>query len=81
MTDMRKQEELTRLVGRHWYHLVFTLRCKDTDVTPPSLSMKYTINTANARRIIDKDRKDLERERIRVINNKLETHKDDKRIV
>ncbi|KAI0232255.1 hypothetical protein LSAT2_017403, partial [Lamellibrachia satsuma] len=36
------------------------------------------INTTNARRIVDKARKDLVRERIRVINNKLDAFKEKK---
>ena len=66
---------MTRKVSRHRNHLVFTLRCKDINVTPPSLSLKCPINTTNARRIVDKARKDLVRERIRVINNKLDAFK------
>ena len=74
--DLRKLEDLTRKVSRHRNHLVFTLRCKDINVTPPSL--KCPINTTNARRIVDKARKDLVRERIRVINNKLDEFKEKK---
>ena len=76
--DVRKLEDLTRKVSRHRNHLVFTLRCKDINVTPPSLSLKCPINTTNARRIVDKARKDLVRERIRVINNKLDAFKEKK---
>ena len=76
--DVRKLEELTRKVSRHRNHLVFTLRCKDINVAPPSLSLKCPINTTNARRIVDKARKDLVRERIRVINNKLDAFKEKK---
>ena len=61
--DVRKLEDLTRTVSRHRNHLVFTLRCKDINVTPPSLSLKCPINTTNARRIVDKARNDLVRER------------------
>ena len=54
---------------------MFTLRCKDINVAPPSLSLKCPINTANASRIVDKAKKELVRERIRVTNNKLDTLK------
>ena len=60
--DARKLEDLTRKVSRHRNHLVFTLRCKDINVTPPSLSLKCPINTTHARRMVDKLRKDLVRE-------------------
>ena len=56
----------------------FALRCKDINVTPPSLRLKCPINTTNARRIVDKTRKDLVRERIRVINHKLDAFKQKK---
>ena len=71
----RSMDKNDRKVSRHRNHLVFTLRCKDINVTPPSLSLKCPINTTNARRIVDKARKDLVRERIRVINNKLDAFK------
>ena len=62
MKDVRKLEDPTRKVSRHRNDLV--LRCKDTEVTRPCLSRKCPINTTNARRIVDKARKDLVRERV-----------------
>ena len=76
----RREEtrRLTRTVSRHRNPLVFTLRCKDINVTPAGLSLKCPINTTNARRIVDKAMNDLVRERIRVINNKLDVFKEKK---
>ena len=53
-------------------HRVFTLRCRDKGLTPPSLRLKCPINTQKARDIVKKAEKELLRERIRVIGNKLE---------
>ena len=51
---------------------MFTLRCRDKGLTPPSLRLKCPINTQRAREIVRKAEKELLRERLRVINNKLE---------
>jgi hypothetical protein len=69
--NIRDYENTVRKISRQRNHLVFTLRCRDEDITPTSLKLKCPINTSNARDIIKKAQKDLLRERIRVINNKL----------
>ena len=58
-------------IARHRNHFVFSLRCRDDGITPPSLKIKCGMKTQNGRDIIKKDEKDLIRERIRLINNKL----------
>ena len=50
---------------------MYSLRCKELGLTPPSLKLKCPIYTAKAHGIIAKAQKDLLRERIRNINNKL----------
>ena len=68
---IRDYENNVRKISRHRNHLVFSLRCRDEGLTPPSLQLKCPINTSKARDIIQKAKRDLLRERIRVINNKL----------
>ena len=72
---------MTGLIARHRNHLVFTLRCKETGITPPSLNLKCPINTQKARRIVDKAKKDLVRERVRIIINKLSYYKEQQKSI
>ena len=72
---VRDYETIERKIARHRNHLVYTLRCKDENVIPPSLKIKSPINTSRARDIVNKAQKALVRERIRVINNKLDNLK------
>jgi hypothetical protein len=69
---LRENENIEKKIARFRNHRIFTLRCKDRGLTPPSLRLKCPINTQNARTIIQKAEKELLRERIRVINNKLD---------
>ncbi|XP_072017874.1 uncharacterized protein [Amphiura filiformis] len=75
---VRDLESLGKKIARHRNHLVFTLRCKDLHITPRSLQLKCPINTTKARNIVEKARQQLVRERIRVINNKLDSYKEKK---
>ena len=75
MKTVRDYENIERKIARHRNHLVYTLRCKDENVIPPSLKIKSPINTSRARDIVNKAQKALVRERIRVINNKLDNLK------
>ncbi|XP_072033416.1 uncharacterized protein [Amphiura filiformis] len=75
---VRDLESLGKKIARHRNHLVFTLRCKDLHITPRSLQLKCPINTTKARNIVEKARQQLVRERIRVINNKLDSYKEEK---
>ena len=72
---IRDYENNEQKVARHRNHLVFTLRCKDESLIPPSLKLKCPIKSSNAKRIVEKAQKDLVRERIRVINNKIKNLK------
>ena len=72
---VRDYENIERKIARHRNHLVYTLRCKDENVIPPSLKIKSPINTSWVRDIVNKAQKALVRERIRVINNKLDNLK------
>ena len=72
---LRRLERLEQHIARHQNHLVFTLRWKDLS---PSLRIKCSINTKRAHCIKERAKKDLIRERIRVINNKLDSYKEEK---
>ncbi|XP_072051475.1 uncharacterized protein [Amphiura filiformis] len=75
---LRDLEGVGKKIARHRNHLVFTLRCKDLRITPRSLQLKCPINTVKARDIVEKAKQQLVRERIRVINNKLQSLKEEK---
>ena len=68
-------EGFGKKIAKHHNHLVFTLRCKELCITPRCLHLKCPINTSKARDIIDKAQQQLLRERIRVINNKIDGFK------
>ncbi|XP_072043129.1 uncharacterized protein [Amphiura filiformis] len=68
---LRDLENCERKLARHRNHLVYTLRCRDLSLTPPSLKIKCPINTKKAKDIILQAQRNLLRERVRVINNKL----------
>ncbi|XP_072043000.1 uncharacterized protein [Amphiura filiformis] len=70
---VRNYENCERKLARYRNHRIFTLRCRDLDLTPPSLRLKCPINTNKARDIVNKPQKELLRERLRVINNKIHT--------
>ena len=69
--QFRHLENSEKKIQRHRNHLVYTLRCRDLDLTPSSLKLRSPINTKQAKDIIKRAQKGLVRERIRVINNKL----------
>ena len=69
---LRNCDKIERKISSFRNHRVFTLRCRDQSLTPPSLRLKCNINTDNARKIIRNAEKQLVRERIRVIGNKLD---------
>ena len=74
---VRRVEYLTKKVARHKNHRVFTLRCRDKGIVPPSLMLKCPINTQNARNIVNRAQSQLIRERIRVTTNKIKTWESD----
>ena len=76
--EVRKLENITRKISRHKNHLIFTLRCKDIGFTPPSLNIKCPIQTLRAKKIIERAKHGLVKERIRTINNKLDTYNKEK---
>ena len=69
---LRACENIEKKTSSFRNHRVFTLRCRDQGLIPPSLRLKCPINTQKARDIVHKAEKELLRERIRVINNKIE---------
>ena len=76
---VRKAENTTRQLARHRNHLVFDLRCKGECVIPPSLRLKCPINSVKARNNVEKARKNLLRERIRLTNQTISHLQDEKR--
>ncbi|XP_072030398.1 uncharacterized protein [Amphiura filiformis] len=56
---IRDYENIENKLARHKNHLVFSLRCKDEGLIPPSLKLRCPINTTKARDIINKAQKDL----------------------
>ena len=72
---IRDFENVENRIARHRNHLVFSLRCKDDGLIPPSLKLRSPINTNRAREIINKAQKQLLQERIRVISNKIDNFK------
>ncbi len=68
---IRDLENVNKKISRYTNYLTFTHRCKDLNLTPVSLKLKCPIRTNNAKKIIEKAEKELVRERIRVISNKL----------
>ncbi|XP_072030440.1 uncharacterized protein [Amphiura filiformis] len=78
--SIRDLESTERKLVRHRQHLTFTHRCKDNGVTPSSLKIRCPINTEKARNIIRKAEKELIGERIRVVNNKIKSLKQNQEI-
>ncbi|XP_072047013.1 uncharacterized protein [Amphiura filiformis] len=73
---LRDLENCERKIANHRNHVVFSLRCRDLSLTPPSLKFKCPINTRKAKNIVNKAQRELLRERIRVTYNKLVNLKD-----
>ena len=71
MKVVRHFEKLTKQKARFRNHLVFSLRCKQTDVTPVSLRLRCPINKQRANNIIRRAERGLLSERIHVVNGKL----------
>ena len=68
---LRDYENCEKKIQRHRNHLVFSLRCRDLNLTPSSLKLRCPVNTKKAKDIIKRAEKALTRERIRVVNNKI----------
>ena len=51
---VRDLENNTKKLARYRNHLTFTHRCKDQELTPPSLKLHCPINTNKARDIIQR---------------------------
>jgi len=68
---VRECETVTKKHARYRNHLVFTLRCKQTNITPNSLWLRCPIRTNRAADITSGAERSLLSERVRVINNKL----------
>ncbi|XP_072046302.1 uncharacterized protein [Amphiura filiformis] len=75
---LRDLENCEKKIQRHRNHLVYSLRCRDQKLTPPSLKLRCPVNTNKAKDIIKRAEKGLIRERIRVVNNKIKNLKTQK---
>lgn len=70
-------ENLEQKVARHRNHVVFNMRCRDLDIIPTSLKLKCCMNTDKGKDIIKKASKEMLRKSLRVLNNKLDSIKQD----
>ena len=68
---LRKWENTSNKLARARIALIFSLRCKDTDVIPVYLRIKTTIRGRNAQNIIRSTQKKLLRESIRLTSQKI----------
>ena len=68
---LRNCDKIEKKISSFRNHRVFTLRCRDKSLTPPSLRLRCNINSDNARKIIKTAEKQLVRERLRIIGNKV----------
>ena len=68
---LRDYENCEKKIQRHRNHLVFSLRCRDLNLTPSSIKLRCPVNTKKAKDIIKRAEKALIRERIRMVNNKI----------
>ena len=75
---VRAVESLEKKVGRYQNHRVYSLRCKDEEVTPPSLKLKRPVNTRRGHEIIKKAERSLLQERIGNITRKLDNITEEK---
>ena len=58
---LKKYRDLERCenkLGQYRNHLVFTLRCKNENIIPQTLKFKCPIESTNAKRIVERVRKD-----------------------
>ncbi|KAJ0060592.1 hypothetical protein NL108_016444 [Boleophthalmus pectinirostris] len=67
---LRHLERLEKARARYNNHLHFNLPCRDENIMPASINLKTPIPTHNAKQIINKAKKALLKERIRIIVNK-----------
>ena len=70
---LRKWEQLEKKIANFKNHSRFTLRCLSQKITPNSLRLKSNIKTSRGKRIIENAERHLAKERIRNINNTIET--------
>ena len=73
VTILRRWEQLEKKIADSKNHKWFTLRCLSQKITPNSLKLKSNINTIRGKWIINRAEKQLANERVRSINNTIET--------
>ena len=61
---MRKYEKVVKILVRFKNHLTFAIRCKDSQVQPKGLRLKYGMKSQKARRIIESAERKLLHEHI-----------------
>ena len=70
---LRKWEHLEKKIANFKNHRRFTLRCLSQKITPNSLKLKSNIKTTRGKWIIERAERQLANERIRNVNNTIET--------
>ena len=70
---LRKWKHLEKKIADFKNHRRFTLRCLSQRITPNSLKLRSNIKTTRGKRILEKAERQLANERIRNINNTIET--------
>ena len=54
---LRDYENCEKKIQRHRNHLVFSLRCRDLNLTPSSIKLRCPVNTKKAKDIIKRAKK------------------------
>ena len=70
---LRKWEHLEKKIANFKNHRRFTLRCLSQKITQNSLKLKSNIKTTRGKWIVEKAERQLANERVRNINNMIET--------
>ena len=70
---LRKWEQLEKKIANFKNHRRFTLMCLSQKITPNILKLKSNIKTSRGKKILEKAERQLANERIRNINNTIET--------
>ena len=68
---LRRWESTSKKLAKTKNALIFSLRCKDSQVIPVYLRIKTTVRGKNAQNIIKNTQKQLLRESIRLLNSKI----------
>ena len=73
VATLRRWEHLEKKSANYKNHRQFTLRCMSQKITPISLKSKSNIKTSRGRHILQRAERQLANERVRTINNTIDT--------